>query len=460
MTFETIEQIKDFVYSRIVRDWNVTIYNDDAINKLYLDFFENLDNPQQKIKVIHVAGTSGKGSTCNFISNALVSQGFLVGMTISPFIQCFQERIQINNKNLDDQKFIDYFNQVYRILVDTEQVSNLKLSTFEILTGLTIWSFWQEGVDYAVVEVGMGGRLDGTNVINHDKLCVINSIGLDHQRFLGDTLELIAGEKAGIMQKGNLALALSQSKEINQVFQTKAYTVGIELEYLFPKMDFESPVLSYDKLTGNPKLNFDYTDFELEQHSFSLTQIGDYQAENCALAVRSVEMVADRDEWEIDWKTLTKAIKQTNFKARFQIIENNKNKLIIDGAHNVQKMRAFVSSVAKYYPNQKFNWIIGFKADKDVNEILNIILANTANINKIILTQFDVTITNLAEQVIISKRVEEMQTYLLNKRFDQIQIETSLTKAVDKIKISQEDFIITGSLYLAGAVLNILDQKK
>jgi dihydrofolate synthase / folylpolyglutamate synthase len=457
MTFDNVEAIRQFVYSRIVRDRNVIRYNDNEINKIYLDFFEELAQPQQKIKVIHVAGTSGKGSTCNFISHILVAQGCKVGMTISPFIEKFQERIQINNRNLSDEKFVQYFNFVYQCLVKVESDTDLRLSTFEILTGLTYYSFWKEKVDYAIIEVGMGGRLDGTNVINNSKLCVLNSIGLDHQKFLGDTIELIALEKAGIMQPGNTAIALSQTKEINQVFQAKADELDVELEFIFPNFDFGEPNFSYDKETKKPKITFEYNDTEMDGHIVQLSQIGDYQAANCALAIRVVETIADRDGWEISWEELLNELKLTTFNARFQLYDlPNKNLLILDGAHNPQKMKGFTQSVAKYYPDNQFNWVIAFKGDKDATEILDLILENKSNINKIILTEFDVNIEKIAEQVIVSKNSQELADNLSSKGFVDFEIINSLDIVLDQIKNSHQDYIITGSLYLIGAVLNQL----
>lgn len=457
MTFENIQEVFEFVYGRgknkIGRFDKKVVFSPRIIA-----FFDKLDNPQKKIKIVHVAGTSGKGSTCNFLSHILSSQGFKVGMSVSPYLEKFNERIQFNNISITDQKFLEYFNECYPFLLEVESDINDLLSTFEILVGITYWAFWKEKVDYGIIEVGMGGRLDGTNVPNPSKLCVLNSIGLDHMVSLGDTLELIAGEKAGIIQKGNLVVALAQTADVNKVFQDKADSESVDLEFIFPEFDFETPTVKIDQETQRPVLNFVYNDSELEAHSLELSQIGDYQASNCALALRAVETLADRDVWNIDWSKIAQELKVTTFNGRFQFYNlPNKRLLILDGAHNPQKMQGFTTSVAKYFPNKKFNWIVGFKETKDISEIMDFVLANLGNINKIIITEFDVNIQKLAEQVIVSKLTSEISECLDSKGYTNYKVEPDLKKVIDMVKNSHNDCIVTGSLYLVGSCLNILN---
>jgi dihydrofolate synthase / folylpolyglutamate synthase len=458
--FNTIDEVFSFVYSR--RATQLKKITDRHSKSLSFSkdieiLFDRLDNPQTKTKVIHVAGTSGKGSTCNFISHILTSQGFKVGTSVSPYIEKFNERLQINNIPVSEELFLQYFNEIYPALQDLENELDHKFSTFVIIKACVFWAFWKEGVDYSVVEVGMGGRLDATNVPNYNKICVLNSIGLDHQEFLGDTLELIAGEKAGIIQKGSLAVALSQSIEVNKIFQDKADEENVDLEFIFPEFDFKQPVTRFNNDDGRPSLVFEYNDSELESHTFELNQIGDYQASNCALALRAVEIVADRDDWEIDWEKIVDELKKTTFNGRFQFYDlPNQNILILDGAHNPQKMQGFANSIAKYFPNQKFNWVLGFKDSKDVSEIVDQILANKNNIGKIVLTEFDVNIPKLAEQVIVSKLTQEIAQCLDSKGYRDYVVEPDVKKAINTIKESKEDYIITGSLYLVGNALGIL----
>jgi dihydrofolate synthase / folylpolyglutamate synthase len=468
MTFDNLESITnqfvsassviDFIHSRKGATFTTDQpYESHVFPVKIKKFFEKLDNPQKKIKVIHVAGTSGKGSTCNFASHILTSQGFRVGMTVSPHLQRYNERIQINNIQISDQKLVQYFKEIYPIFIQTESEIVEKISSFEILIALTFWTFWKEGVDYAVIEVGLGGLLDATNIDNSNKICILNSIGLDHVRLLGETLELIAEQKSGIIQEGNLAVTLSQSAGVNKVFQETADKKAVELEFIFSGMDFEQPITKFDKETGKPSLIFDYVDSELETHTFELKQIGDYQASNCALAIRAAEIAADRDGWEIDWKKIADELKITTFGGRFQLYDlPNKSLLIIDGAHNPQKMNGFTSSVSKYFPERRFDWIIGFKNGKDVESMIDEILRYKRNINKIILTEFD-TGSNKNEQDIISINVEELAMIFQSHGFTNFEVEKNLPKLISVIKNSSEDYIITGSLYLVGNALNVLN---
>lgn len=461
MAFKSIEEVFSFVYSRRATQlYKITDRHsrDGSFSKDIVTLFDRLDNPQTKTKMIHVAGTSGKGSTCNFIAHVLTSQSFKVGTSISPYLEKFTERLQINNIPISEEAFLKYFNEIYPTLQQVENEINHKFSTFVIVKACVFWALWKEKVDYSVIEVGMGGRLDATNIPNPSKICVLNSIGLDHQEFLGDTLDMIAGEKAGIIQNGNQAVALSQTKEINEVFQKKADSEGVGLEFIFNGMDFEPPITKLNKETGKPYLIFDYTDSELETYTFELNQIGDYQASNCALALRAVEIAADRDNWKINWKKIADELKVTTFNGRFQFYDlPNKNLLILDGAHNSQKMQGFSTSLAKYFPDQKFNWVLGFKDTKDISEIIDHVLINKNNISQIIITEFDVNIPKLAEQVIVSKLTQEIAQCLDSKGFKNYIVESDLKSLITIAKQSNEDYIITGSLYLVGNALNILN---
>jgi dihydrofolate synthase / folylpolyglutamate synthase len=454
--FDSVHSVIDFIHSRKGATFTTDQpYENHTFPVKITRFFDKLDNPQKKIKVIHVAGTSGKGSTCNFISHILSSQGYRVGMTVSPHLQKYNERIQINNVQISDQKLVHYFNEIHPILIDTEFQYKEKISSFEILTALTYWVFWKEGIDYAVMEVGLGGLLDATNVENSSKICVLNSIGLDHTRLLGNTLELIAEQKAGIIQVGNLAVALSQSQSVNKVFQNAADSKNVELEFIFPGMDFEPP--KFKSKNNNSTLTFDYINSELENYNIELKQIGDYQASNCALALRTVEIIADRDDWEMDWQKNTNELKITTFEGRFQFYDlPNKNLLIIDGAHNPQKMNGFISSVSRYFPETKFNLILGFKNGKDVESMIVETLKHKNNIKTMILTEFN-SANNKNEQDIMSVKVDDLITILQLHGFVDFIVEKDLPKLIARIQKSRDNFIITGSLYLAGEMLNILN---
>ena len=174
------------------------------------NLMEKLGNPQDKLKVIHIAGTNGKGSCTSFVNSVLVSQGYKVGMFTSPSIYNFEERIRINNKNIPEDKLIELMNEV-REIANTLEVFP---ADFELVTALAFLYFYRENCDFAIMEVGLGGRLDATNVINKPLITLITSISFDHQQFLGNTIKEIALEKAGIIKDGVPLVLYSQDTEI------------------------------------------------------------------------------------------------------------------------------------------------------------------------------------------------------------------------------------------------------
>jgi dihydrofolate synthase / folylpolyglutamate synthase len=435
-----------------------------------------LGNPELELKVIHIAGTSGKGSTATILADALISQKFKVGSSFSPHITDICERIQINGAAVSRRKFLEYFNEILPALSQRIEQKQAP-SYYETLTALQLYIFAKEKVDYAVLEVGCGGRLDATNIFIPNKICIINSIGLDHVAILGDTLLKIAGEKAGIIQEGNQVIALSQSLEINEVFVNRAKEMKANLDFVIPDFCFENI-----KLYEN-KTYFSYIDQDLLDRQIALGMLGKYQAVNASLALRAVETLAERDNWNIDWDRLKYQLQSTKLIGRFEVIELNKlpldkglsakltgvslvedaNKdlkqstktLILDGAHNPQKMQAFIASLKEYYPDRKFDLLLAFKKGKDVNQMLDEILKYKDRINKIILTRFD----ELQDTQIESQSLGEIENYLILNKFENFETVQNLEQAYDLLKQNFETIsVITGSLYLISAIKS-LDQK-
>ena len=175
-----------------------------------IELMEKFDNPQDKLKIIHIAGTNGKGSCSSFINSVLISQGYKVGLFTSPSIFNFEERIRINNENIKEDILLDLMKEV------REKAKELKVfpADFELITAIAFLYFYRENCDFVVLEVGLGGRLDATNIIKNPLLTLITSISFDHQQFLGNTLESIATEKAGIIKKGSDLILYSQDKKV------------------------------------------------------------------------------------------------------------------------------------------------------------------------------------------------------------------------------------------------------
>lgn len=266
-----------------------------------------LDNPQNELRVVHVAGTSGKTSTCYYTSALLAAGGKKVGMTVSPHVDQINERIQLNLVPLPEETFCAYFIEFLRI----PGLIELQPSYFEVMIAFAFWVFVRERVDYAVVEVGLGGLGDATNVVDRpDKVCVITDIGLDHMQVLGDTITEIAFQKAGIVQQHNPVVTLEQSAEVLQPIQDRAQQEHAALTVVSPE-----------------PLEF-------------LTDIPPFAARNWQLAQAVYELIAARDELpELSQEALTKTA-HTLVPARMEVVQVGEKTVVLDGSHNQQKLEA------------------------------------------------------------------------------------------------------------------------
>jgi len=300
------------------------IYSLDRIES----FMDYLGNPQDKLKIIHVAGTSGKTSTCYYVASLLVASGKKVGLTVSPHVDQVSDRLQIDLIPLQEAKFCQVLEEFLKIV----DKSGFKLSYFELLVALAYWEFERQRVDYAVIEVGLGGLLDGTNVVSRaDKICVITDIGLDHITTLGDTLEKIAFQKAGIIQNDNVVFAYSQSPGVNEMFMSSARVKHAKLNLLK-----QSPVA--DNLLFLPL----------------------FQQRNFGLAVQVANYALSRDyDSTLSQETQLKA-GRVLIPARMEIFTMGDKTIILDGAHNAQKLHALIGSIKAKYPNQAVAALVSF----------------------------------------------------------------------------------------------------
>jgi folylpolyglutamate synthase/dihydrofolate synthase len=493
--FSTFHEAQEYLYDLSGKATELKFsQNEDFIGK-QTKLMKLLGNPESTLKIIHIAGTSGKGSCVTVLSNIIFSQKFKVGSSFSPHIIDICERIQINCKPISQDKFLDYFNQILPAL-NQMIADNQPPSYFETLTALQLVAFAQEKVDYAILEVGLGGRLDASNVFIPNKLCIINSIGLDHVAILGDTLVKIAGEKAGIIQDKNQVITLSQNPEVNQVFIDKAAEMKADLDFVIPGFCFTN-VTQY-----SGKTYFDYIDQDILERQICLGMLGKYQAANAALALRAVETLSDRDDWAIDWDRLKYQLQFTKLIGRFEVIEilvearatlpnpinkkaevgnsplegwqsktdgvlsmnrtqngvalaastatqNPTKTLVLDGAHNPQKMNCFITSLVEYYPDRKLDILLAFKKGKDVLQMIDEILIHKNQINTIILSRFD----GLQDTVIESQDIAEIAQYLIKNKFTDYVIQENLSEAYQQTKSNPETIgVITGSLYLISAI--------
>lgn len=336
---------------------------------------KKLGSPQEKTKVIHIAGTSGKGSTCYILSSLLINHNLKVGMSLSPHIFDIRERFQINNKYITKEKLINYLNQV------NEKVEQIKTEMgsspvyFEILTALTFLIFKEENVDYAIIETGLGGLLDSTNVVeNKNKISVITKIGLDHTHILGNNLSKIAFQKIGIVNKNSEAFSIIQKRNVLNLFRKECKKKNTHL------------IIVQNPLPSNIKSNeVSFQNRYLHLNKVPLSLNGKHQVENTRLALSVFTHICTRDSIDINKNKVIESLSNLQFAGRFTIKNINGKTVVFDGAHNPQKMRSLIQTLKEKYPKQKFSFLFGLKNIKDFINLIRLIkpIIKTITITKI-----------------------------------------------------------------------------
>lgn len=343
----------------VFQQQGASAYKTDLVNTLEL--CSALDNPERRFKTIHVAGTNGKGSTSHMMASILQSAGYKTGLYTSPHLKEFTERIKINGAEIDKDFVVAFVN---RIRPAIEQISP---SFFEITVAMAFDYFAAESVDVAVIEVGLGGRLDSTNVITPE-LSVITNIGWDHQKILGDTLQQIAFEKAGIIKDEIPAVVSERQPETEAVFIAKSRECRSPLYFA----DDDYQIASLTK-NGIQYLNVFYKGDEIFRDLYIPLQ-GYYQRKNLAGVLKAAELL-DAADWGITSQHivhgLANVIEQTGLKGRWQKL-NDRPLTICDTGHNVDGMREVVLQIQSQ-TFQKLHFVFGTVRDKDIRPVLAVL---------------------------------------------------------------------------------------
>lgn len=385
--------------------------------------------------IIHVAGTNGKGSVCAYISSVLTESGKKVGLFTSPHLIDIRERFVIGNKKVGRQTFLDSFLKVLALSKKMEEAGDGHPSYFEFLFLMALDIFRKEKVEYAVLETGLGGRLDATNSIKSPLLTVITSIGLDHTEILGDSLEKIAGEKAGII-KANIPLVyLQKQKEVTEVIEERAKAVESKTYGVSAK--------NYGILCrGREGIDFLYKGEE--QIRARLPFVADYQAENAAIAIRSLLLLRKID---LDLKnclscgTIKRGIENTSWQGRMEIVEEG---LILDGAHNEDGIDCFLSAVKELCHKQSPHLLFSSVMEKDYRKMIE-------KICKALPWQ-TVTVTSVGGWRSISAK--DLAGLFKENGCREVFYKENVGEAVELALKKRGDSILfcAGSLYLIGAI--------
>lgn len=330
-----------------------------------------LGNPQQQLRFVHIAGTNGKGSTAAYIHSILCSAGYKTGLFTSPYIINFEERIRINDASIPLNVLHDIGLRVRDAALRVQQECNEHPTEFELITAAALLYFAQERCDIVVLEVGLGGRLDSTNVISTPDVAVITRIGLDHMALLGSTCEEIAHEKAGIIKDGGHVVAWNdENASVNKVFQDACRTHHATL--IMPSFE-QVQCLGITELSvpyENVMQRFSYQGERYETHL-----LGSYQPYNAVLAIEAARVLRSRG-FTIPQTALHEGIASTRWLGRFDVHStcNEWRCVVCDGGHNPQGARALAQSIDRAFPHTKCVFVMSVLADKNYEAMIDALL--------------------------------------------------------------------------------------
>lgn len=409
----------------------------DNIKKL----LELLGDPQNNLKIIHVAGTNGKGSTCSFISSILKESGYKVGLYTSPFLETFTERIRVNGENIREEevgKIVSLIKEKIEIMV-SEGYSYP--TEFEIVTAMAFYYYNQEKVDFVALEVGLGGRYDATNVIDKPVVSAITSISLDHTGILGDTLAKIAFEKGGIIKENCPTIVYPQQEEASEVIKN----ICAEKKSKYIECDFKNIEIKSSNINSQI-YNCNINGKELRDLEIKL--IGDHQIKNSIVALNVIEYLNDIKITNISEENIRKGLLETKWPGRIEKISENPM-FIIDGAHNEEGAKSLANSIDKYFENKNKILVIGMLEDKDIDSVLDLLIPK---FNNVITTTPD-----NPRAIDANKLKEKIERYNI-----EVTCKPNIKEAVDyALEISNKDDVIisAGSLYMIGNVRTIIVNK-
>jgi dihydrofolate synthase/folylpolyglutamate synthase len=376
---------------------------------------EFLDHPQEKFKTVHVAGTSGKTSTAHYMAALLAASGKKTGLTVSPHVDQINERLQINMEPLAEREFCDALAEFLGLIEKTD----IQPSWFEVMIAFVYWYFAREGVEYAVVEVGLGGLKDGTNVIRRqDKVCIITDIGLDHVGILGDTVEAIAEQKVGIVQRRNAVFTYPQTPEILDVFKQAIAQQAAILHVI------------REDTTGEE------------------AQLPAYQYRNWYLAHRVYLYLSARDTLPHLTRQVLYETMHVKIPGRMDIIKTHDRTVVMDGAHNYQKMTAFIDSFHKLFPHARPLVLVSLREGKDYQEVAPLLAQLT---DQVIVTTFKTA----QDLPIKSMDPALLADALRHAGVAEVQVLDDQHKAVKMaLKSAAGIIVITGSFYMLSQIRN------
>ena len=396
---------------------------------------EKLGHPERKMKFVHVAGTNGKGSTCACISSILTKAGYKTGLYISPYVVCWNERVQIGGEYISDGEFA----RAVSVIGPVAEAMEDPPSQFELETALALWYFADQGCEFAVMEVGMGGEWDATNVIPAPEAAVLCAIALDHTAVLGSTVAEIASVKAGIIKPGCDVVSYGNEPEAEKVIEEVCMSRGCRRF----RPDFDRIFVHEQTLTG---VTFDYGAF----HGLTLPLAGTYQPRNAATVLTAAEILC-KEGLAVSEDAIRRGLSGVEWHARFELLRRNDPIILYDGGHNPQGVRAAAGSIRAYFPDRKVNILSGVMADKDYDAMI-------ATLSPVTARAFTVTPQNPR-----SLPAEDYAAHFAAHRVDARafgNVPEALAAAIADSRANGRPLVCLGSLYLYAELLSALEAER
>lgn len=399
-----------------------------------------LGNPQDHFRVIHVAGTNGKGSTCAFLTSILRETGYSCGLFTSPHLVDIKERFQINEVMIDNETFLNAFHKVKALADELVAEGNYHPTYFEMLFLMGMVIFAEAGVDYVTLETGLGGRLDATTAIENPVACVIASISFDHMQYLGNTIAEIAAEKAGIIVPGVPVIYDANDLEAAEVIAAKAAELNSPA-YGVKREDADVISITKDGITFKSRMN-DYADM-----TFEIPFIARYQVMNASLVLKTVEVLKNTISFE--QKQILKGLKETRWQGRMETIQPG---VIVDGAHNEDGICKFVETAAHFQEEYPLTLLFSAVNDKDYRDMIHTICSQ--------IRFQSVVVTEVGDYRMVP--AEELKE-IFEAEGCRVQAEKTVSLAYEKaLEVRGENGLLfcVGSLYLVGEIKAAILQKQ
>lgn len=434
--FKTIKQGLEYLFNRTDYEkqtrlrYNVTTFSLERMEKL----LSLLGNPHKKLATVHIAGTKGKGSTATMLARMLEANSYSVGLYTSPHVVDLHERIAINGKDISDSELLGLINRIY---APVEKMAKDDTPTFfELFTAMAFMYFADKKVDIAVIETGLGGRLDSTNVIE-PAVVGITSISIDHQNLLGNTIDSIAREKAGVIKKGIPVVSVPQDPAAMK--ELKKAATAVKAPFMVTGKDIDFSYRFESSREHGPHTRICLTTPTSKFEHLKVPLPGEHQAINCGLAIAMLDTLK-AGGYKIDDSKAIEGLKDIRMPGRMEII-NQDPRILIDAAHNAASIKALIGAVGQHIPYDSMIVIFGCGQDKDVRGMLEQLQYGA---DKLIFTRSN------SPKAMYPQDLADMYTEICGKM---CQTTMSLNEAlkIASSAISKEDLIcITGSFYLVG----------